>query len=1338
VRLGPSAVVALIWIASAPARADVVFDGSTRPDGLRSELPAFRGVYAIEEAQGARPGGGPNLFHSFERLDVESGNRALFRGDPALRNVIARVTGGSPTRIDGALLSDIPGVQLFLLNRHGVLFGAGSQVRVSGGFFASSAPLLRLGSVELRTDAADGSFAGAVEPVSAFAFRADSPAGPVRLEGARLRFEPAGGVFGFVGGEVEIRGGAVSARAGDVALAAVRGDGSILLRDAARPEGVRRIEFEGVSEGGPIRIHSGALVSSSGFEPEFGALDAGSGEVVIRGGELVIEDAEVLSHATGGVAGGDIDAWLLGDARIERVALQDVVGMSTRRLVSSQPGAASAGDVLVRARSAALLGGAKLTASTGDAGAGGNVEVEAASVRISGFGLERSALRSNAESSGDAGTIRVRAGELLLDDFGALVAESSGEGRAGDIDLELGSLEMAGNARIDSSIRGSGEGGDIEIDVAGTARLSGASSDVEFTGITTLGHATSSVRAGTIELSAQSVSLSDGARISARSEGLGDAGSVRVEAADSIELERASIETESLQRDGGNIGLFAPELVMLRDGSALVASVRSGTGGNVTVDPEVLIVDGSRIEARAEDGTGGNIDLTAGYFLVSADSSISADSERGVDGTVVLRSPSSDAAAGPGVLDARYREPEASLAARCQQSRAGSFVAAGIAAPPWTPDEPRFASHARLAAVEAIEARGDLESALAQLEAIPEDAAVHALRSRLLVRLGRAGLDAELEPLDRALLRAARGEREPALEELARAADPGSERAALLVAAGRAPEARSAWNAARSRLEAAADAPDRTWAQLRLARVGESLDVPAAELAALYTAAAERASAVGDAAARGYAWAYLAGLYERRGRLDDAAALAGRALLAAQEARRPELELIAWRQAGRVALARGELAPAESSLRRARSELERLRASAALTRRAQSEFARALPAGPLATELVDVLLRRAAQTEDPAALQALLREARDQLEDQGAAELRDWFRDACAAPLRPGAAPVPPGAAIVHPVLLPDRAELIVELSGGMQSVPLPVAGAEIARAARELRASVEDPAGFRFWRPARQLHAWLAQPLERALAGREVDTLVFAPLGALRGVPFAALHDPEHGFLVERYAIAITPGIRLMQSQPVRDAPGARLLRGGLTRAVQGYPALGHVSGELEAIGGVFGGPELIDEQFVEPALAGALAASDFPIVHLASHGEFGGALEQSFLLTFDGKLRVDELAGLVRRDPRGPRAPLELLTLSACQTAAGDERAALGLAGVAVEAGAQSALATLWYVDDASSGRLMTEFYRALADPGASRARALQRAQQSLIAAREFRHPAYWAPFVLIGSWQ
>ena len=97
----------------------------------------------------------------------------------------------------------------------------------------------------------------------------------------------------------------------------------------------------------------------------------------------------------------------------------------------------------------------------------------------------------------------------------------------------------------------------------------------------------------------------------------------------------------------------------------------------------------------------------------------------------------------------------------------------------------------------------------------------------------------------------------------------------------------------------------------------------------------------------------------------------------------------------------------------------------------------------------------------------------------------------------------------------------------------------------------------------------------------------------------------------------------------------------------------------------------------------------------------------------------------------------PVELLTLSACQTAAGDDRSALGLAGVAIKAGARSALGTLWFVNDEASSQLITDFYRHLLEPGQTKASALQLAQRSLITDPRYRHPGYWSPFLLIGNW-
>jgi CHAT domain-containing protein len=147
-------------------------------------------------------------------------------------------------------------------------------------------------------------------------------------------------------------------------------------------------------------------------------------------------------------------------------------------------------------------------------------------------------------------------------------------------------------------------------------------------------------------------------------------------------------------------------------------------------------------------------------------------------------------------------------------------------------------------------------------------------------------------------------------------------------------------------------------------------------------------------------------------------------------------------------------------------------------------------------------------------------------------------------------------------------------------------------------------------------------------------------------------------------------------------------------------------------------------------------LQQNPFTIVHIASHGQFSESADETFLLTFNEKLTLNQLDAMIGL-LRSRNEPLELLTLSACQTAAGDDRAALGFAGIAVKAGARSALATLWFINDQASMELVSSFYRNLQDPSLSRAAALQRAQLSLIQDQRYGHPAYWAAFVLINNW-
>jgi CHAT domain-containing protein len=273
-----------------------------------------------------------------------------------------------------------------------------------------------------------------------------------------------------------------------------------------------------------------------------------------------------------------------------------------------------------------------------------------------------------------------------------------------------------------------------------------------------------------------------------------------------------------------------------------------------------------------------------------------------------------------------------------------------------------------------------------------------------------------------------------------------------------------------------------------------------------------------------------------------------------------------------------------------------------------------------------------------------------------------------------------------------------------------------------------------RYREPAAKLYDWLVRPYADALAADDVDTLVFVPDGALRTIPMAALFDGEH-FLVERIAVAVTPGLSLTDPRPL--APEAlRLLAAGLSRPVDGFAALPNVTDELETIQSLIGGEILEDERFEIDRVRLEFETERPSVVHLATHAEFNGKSADSFLLTWDGRLTMDDLADVVRSRRFSDR-PLELLVLSACQTAVGDDRSALGLAGVAVRAGARSALGSLWSIADESTYRLVTGFYRELVSGAPSRAEALRRAQLELIADERFAHPFFWSPFLLISNW-
>jgi CHAT domain-containing protein len=501
-----------------------------------------------------------------------------------------------------------------------------------------------------------------------------------------------------------------------------------------------------------------------------------------------------------------------------------------------------------------------------------------------------------------------------------------------------------------------------------------------------------------------------------------------------------------------------------------------------------------------------------------------------------------------------------------------------------------------------------------------------------------------------------------------------------------------------------------------------------------FEAAIRAADALHNATLASLARGDLGRLYERTGRVGEASRLTDQALFAAQRGQEPELSFRwDWQQA-RLARQQGHLDTALASYRRAVAELQSVRQDIPVEYRNGSSSYRTT-FGPLYLEFADLLLRRSAA--DPTQAAPLIREARDTIETLKESELQDYFRDSCVTAFEAqqrSIETIAPGTAVLYPISLPDRLELLVSFGQDQRQFTIPVPEPALRAEVQRFRELLEKRTTNEYLGPARQLYDQIIRPIDPLLRERQIDTLVIVPDNVLRVVPFAALHDGQN-FLIEHYATAIAPSMRLVAPKPLAAEPRVALVL-GISQSVQGFGSLPNVLHEVGAVHDIEGGKELVNDAFTESHFASELKTTPYNIVHIASHGQFGDDPKKTFVLAYDGELNMNELETDIKYSEHRENA-LEPLVLSACETATGDDRAALGLAGVALKAGARSALASLWYVSDQAAGELVVDFYRALQSSGESKAHALQAAQRKLASSARYAHPAYWAPFLLIGNW-
>lgn len=540
-------------------------------------------------------------------------------------------------------------------------------------------------------------------------------------------------------------------------------------------------------------------------------------------------------------------------------------------------------------------------------------------------------------------------------------------------------------------------------------------------------------------------------------------------------------------------------------------------------------------------------------------------------------------------------------------------------------------------------------------------------------------------------------------------------------------------------------AQEKIYAAIDLAKLLQQDAPNSAQSVELLHQAIAEAKQIGNPRSLSFALGELGRFYEGQPDYLRAMDLTQQARLAAEK----DLDsryLWEW-QTGRILKAKGQVVPAIDAYEKSITTLETIRGDILVSSQdVQFDFRDAIE--PIYRQLMQIRLgleQPAVSLPPESAGNVNVDATLTTLDSLKLAELQNYFGNDCVltAMRTDRAALVGEGTetAVISSVILPDRTGIVLSLPNQTQQLSwINISADQLTQEVNLYRRGLEKfadaPQGY-VSTQAEKLYDWIIRPFESSLT--DVKTLVFIQDGILRSVPMSALHDGQQ-FLIQKYAIATTPSLNLTDAKPL-NRQRLRALAIGLTQEAvidqQKFPALKGVEPEIEAIVAELPGSDYLkDGDFTFDRLKQVLQDTPYPIIHIATHAEFSTDPKNTFLVTGDSqKLVLSDLDDLLRSVVSADR-PIELLSLTACKTAAGDDRAALGLAGAAAQAGVKSVIASLWAINDATTADLFKQFYSQLQMQ--SKAEALRSAQLKLIEpGGRSAHPAYWAPFVLIGNW-
>ncbi len=519
-----------------------------------------------------------------------------------------------------------------------------------------------------------------------------------------------------------------------------------------------------------------------------------------------------------------------------------------------------------------------------------------------------------------------------------------------------------------------------------------------------------------------------------------------------------------------------------------------------------------------------------------------------------------------------------------------------------------------------------------------------------------------------------------------------------------------------------------------------------------------------DREAESFAHGRMGHIYECRKDYQQAMNLTQQALVAS--ATNESLYLWAW-QAGRLFKAQGRVPEAINFYKKSVESLHSIRSDLTLQGR-DFQFDFRDNVEPVYREAIELRLEFSRHLEIESDIQQNLESVLNTVDELRLAELQNYLGDDCVlAPVKKSVAQVGKNTAVLSSIILKERLAIILSLPDGNNSfksrlVWIPIKSQELTDIINDLRLKLEKRSDLEntFSARSQQVYDLFIRPFVSDLEQEKIDTLVFIQDGILRSVPMAALSDDKQ-FLIEKYAIANTPTLTLINPTQL-NPKGMRVLAFGLTEPAtvetlagpRFFEPLRQVNSELKNVTTIMPKSQgLLDRNFTPERLQQELEKNAYPVIHLATHGKFGIDAKETFLVTgnlvrenrqnptterYNEKLTMNELYQVIS-NTRDKDSRIELLTLTACETAAGSDREALGLAGISLQAGAQSAIASLWKVDDAATVQLITKFYQSWQGE-LQKAKALQASQIAWLQEHHqglYSHPGYWTPFILIGNW-